>query len=94
MYKVRPIILREDCGKFSVYYLTPTWWTRGKGRLSLPQEDKVSIWFANKTKDTVLDIEVEDFSDPKVLTLKRGKTYNVPYSQDDRWKDQELVAEE
>jgi hypothetical protein len=91
-FKVRPIILRGEGGNLSVDYLG-MWWVKGKGRLSLPQEDKVIIWFANKVEDDALDIDEEDFSETNDLVLKRGKTYEVPYTQDG-WGPQKLVAEQ
>jgi hypothetical protein len=82
---VRPIILREEGTTFLAYL--GSWWIKGKGRLSLPQEDNVSIWFANKTRDKELGIDVEDFSDPKALVLTRGIEYTIEYSQE-KWGEQ------
>lgn len=90
--KVRPIILKGNPDDFGLVYLGP-WWIAGKGRLSLPQEDSFSIWFANRIPASPDNEGVgeQDVSDPKRLTLKRGFDYEITYS--DVWGIETVVAQ-
>ena len=79
-FKVLPIILKGEGTTFSAFY-NASWWIKGKGRLSLPQQDNVSIWFANTGGDDAIGVSVEDFSEPKPLVLRRGVKYKIKYTQ-------------
>lgn len=91
-FKVLPIILKEEVKEdgttLSSFFYHASWWITGKGRLSLPQQDNVSIWFANTDKDDAIGIIVEDFSEAKALVLKRGKDYKITYIEG-KWGDQD-----
>jgi hypothetical protein len=86
-FKVLPIILKEEGTKLSAFY-HGSWWIKGKGRLSLPQQDNVSIWFADTGGDDAIGVGEEDFSEAKPLVLKRGKNYKIRYTQE-QWGDQD-----
>jgi hypothetical protein len=86
-FKVLPIILKEEGTTLSAFY-HGSWWIKGKGRLSLPQQDNVSIWFADTGGDDAIGVGEEDFSEAKALVLKRGKNYKIRYTQE-QWGDQD-----